>query len=161
MFPRAAGCVLLDAIWDSAYEICLNIFCLRLCQLGMTAFDLLQRIRRRLRHLNSLEARNLRDEGSNASLEGSTCFYKLWQRKTHPTEDQQAMTWLYTSEQVRMMPPCETCACPARCRLHRKLQPLLTLTALALKQSLVDFPGMLHSGVWRDLPSVGRNAPWQ
>ena len=68
----------------------------------------MQRVRRRLRHLRSLEARNLRDEGSNDSLETSACFYKLWQRTADATQDQQAMTWLYTSEQVKMMPPSES-----------------------------------------------------
>ena len=99
----------------------------------------MQRIRRRLRHLKSLEARNLRDEGSNESLEASACFYKLWQQTPDAKQDQQAMTWLYTSEQVHMMPPCETCIRSSRSRLHCFVTGLLLSLSLSASDGMTSF----------------------
>ena len=60
----------------------------------------MQRPRRRLRHFKSLEARNLRAEGSNESLEDCLVFYRLWQKNETADSSLQALSCIYTSDEV-------------------------------------------------------------
>ena len=80
-------------VWRS-YDTMLPNRCLAMHLHGM------QRPRRRLRHFKSLEARNLRAEGSNESLEDCLVFYRLWQRNETADSSQQALSCIYTSDEV-------------------------------------------------------------